>query len=179
MNKNKTLKAIILISLAFIISVVIVRLISFTAIKSIVNTRDPISMADTQYTSIEDALDGVVAFRNTTDVPEDNEISRIIYTYENNNQYLVMYNSVNGKIWAYLFDKSIENGETLYRYNFSATIILHDTWSDLIPNFYIKTVENKDDIDMYEGIEPIVTKIEYVYVDKEYEEYLLLIDRNA
>lgn len=104
------------------------------------------------------------------------ELSKIIYSYENDNQCVVFYNSVDSTIWMYIIDKNLNDDVINYSVNFYQTVsFFGDSWENC-KEYYFNVVKDANSNKEYKGYIPTVTKIDYEKNAEHHEGYFLFID---
>lgn len=93
-----------------------------------------------------------------------------IYFYENEDQYIEMFNSPDTTVWFYVIDKVNYNGRIMYKYNYSETIMLNDKWQN-IDNYRFRVVDSE--LELYNNDTVSQTKINFWQYGKKYTKYLL------
>lgn len=94
-----------------------------------------------------------------------------IYSYENDKQYVEIFNSPDTTVWFYILDKISSDGKISYRYNYSESIMLNDEWQS-VKNYKFKISDSEMKLDNREDT-IIQTKINFIQYNKKYGKYLL------
>lgn len=132
---------------------------------------------DTAFSTVEECIENRIE-RYITSYPDEKErysLETIVYNYENENQFIEIFNAPDTTLWMYILDKIDNDGTISYVYNYSETISLYDEWK-IIRDYKYRVVNSIEDLSKYNVYVNSVEQITYFQYGKQYESYLLLID---
>lgn len=157
--------------------VFIIIFLFFTATYCILNngkTKEEIA-----FNTTEECIENKVSqyIENLPDKKEHYLYSKIIYSYENDLQYIEIFNSPDTTVWIYILNKINNEGKIMYKYDYSETIMLYEKWKD-VKNYKYKIVDSKEEVNDYKNEITKTTKITYSQYGKKYTKYLLFFDKN-
>lgn len=132
---------------------------------------------DTEFLTTEECIENRIK-RYIASYPNEKEhysLETIVYSFENCNQCIIIFNTPDTTLWMYILDKIEKQKNILYIYNYSETISLYDEWKN-IGDYKYKVANLTDDLSEYKNNDIDIERICYFQYGKQYESYFLLLD---
>lgn len=172
-KKKKVINILFLIVFVSAIIFLVFRIILFpVAFYGVLYGED---IEDKLYSSASECIKDQI-YINSKLYNDKTEYAKSIYIYENDKQYIEFFIDNEDSAWCYILDKNTNNdGKIEYSVNFSEYDIQYvDTWRSK-SNFKYNVIQDKEDIENYEGREPEVIEFQLNYNDEIRTYYLLFI----